>query len=155
MKMKREGKTMASYRSLLERYVELYNAGDLDGVMDLYAEDAVQWMPDGTFEGRSVIRERLARELVAFPDVHWDLVSFVEQGDAFADEWIFVGTHTGPLPLPDGTELPPTGKRVEMKGMEFVQMRDGKIVVDNLYYDNLAVAAQLGLFPQGAPATAS
>jgi len=31
---------MDSYRGLLERYVELY-AGDLDGVMDLYAEDAV------------------------------------------------------------------------------------------------------------------
>ena len=29
---------MDRYRGLLERYVELYNAGDLDGVMDLYAE---------------------------------------------------------------------------------------------------------------------
>ena len=37
---------MDRYRGLLERYVELYNAGDLDGVMDLYAEDAVQLMPD-------------------------------------------------------------------------------------------------------------
>jgi hypothetical protein len=36
--------------------------------------------------------------------------------------------------------------------MELVQVRDGKIVVDNLYYDNLAVLAQLGLFPQGATA---
>ena len=59
-----------------------------------------------------------------------------------------MGTHTGPLVLPDGTELPPTGKRVEVKGMELVRVRDGKIVVDNLYYDNLAVAAQLGLLPQ-------
>ena len=50
---------MDRYRGLLERYVELYNAGDLDGVMDLYAEDAVQLMPDGTFEGRSAIRDRL------------------------------------------------------------------------------------------------
>ena len=89
---------MDRYRGLLERYVELYNAGDLDGVMDLYAEDAVQLMPDGT-------------------------------------------------------ELAATGKRVEMPGMEFVKVRDGKIVVDNLYYDTLAVAAQFGLLPQ--PATTS
>jgi hypothetical protein len=74
---------------------------------------------------------------------------------SFADEWIFVGTHTGPFPLPDGTELPATGKRVEVSGMEFVQMRDGKIVVDNLYYDNLSIAAQLGLLPQPAPVSAS
>jgi steroid delta-isomerase-like uncharacterized protein len=146
---------MDSYRSLLERYVELYNEGDLDGVMDLYAEDAVQLMPDGIFDGRIAIHERLARELPAFPDVHWDVVSFVEQGDSFADEWIFVGTHTGPFLLPDGSELPATGKRVEVRGMEFVQTRDGKIVVDNLYYDNLSIAAQLGLLPQTVPVTAS
>ena len=32
---------MSAYRRLLDRYVERYNAGDLDGVMDLYADDAV------------------------------------------------------------------------------------------------------------------
>ena len=144
---------MERYRDLLERYVELYNAGDLDGVMDLYADDAVQLMPDGTFEGRAAIRDRLAQELDAFSDLAHRYTSYVEEGDAFADEWVFVGTHTGPLVLPDGTEVPATGKRVEMPGMELVKMRDGKIVVDNLYYDNLAVAAQLGLLPQDVPTT--
>jgi|SRR5215211_5122793 len=150
--MKREEKTMSFNANLLERYVERYNAGDLDTVMELYAEDAVQIMPDGIFEGRDAIRARLAQDLVAVPDAVHTVRSFVEQGDSFADEWTFVGTQTGPFPLPDGTELPPTGKRVEVKGMEFVQMRDGKIVVDNLYYDYLGIAAQLGLIPQAATA---
>ena len=110
-------------------------------------------MPDGIFEGRSAIRDRLAKELAAFSDLAHRVVSYVEEGDAFADEWVFVGTHTGPVVLPDGTELPPTGKRVEVQGMELVRIRDGKIVVDNLYYDNLAVAAQLGLLPQAVPTT--
>jgi predicted ester cyclase len=110
-------------------------------------------MPDGTFEGRAAIKDRLAKELAAFTDIAHRYVSYVEQGDAFADEWVFAGTHTGPLLLPDGTELAATGKRVEMPGMEFVKIRDGKIVADNLYYDNLAVAAQFGLLPP--PATAS
>ena len=148
-----EEKTMDRYRSLLERYIERYNAGDLDGVMDLYAEDSVQLMPDGTFEGRSSIRDRLGQELAAFSDVAHRYISYVEDEDAFADEWVFVGTHTGPVVLPGGTEVPPTGKRVEVQGMELVQVRDGKIVVDNLYYDNLAVAAQLGLLPQQDPTT--
>jgi steroid delta-isomerase-like uncharacterized protein len=148
----REEKRMSANRNLLERYVELYNAGDLDACMDLYAVDAVQHMPDGTFEGRSTIHERLARELSGFPDINWIVNSFVEQGDTFADEWTFVGTHTGVYPLPDGTQLSPTGKRVELRGMEFVQMRDGKILIDNLYYDNMTVAVQLGVVPEGAPA---
>ena len=42
--------------------------------------------------------------------------SFIEQGDTFADEWTFVGTQTGPFRLPDGGELPPTGRRVEVRG---------------------------------------
>ena len=38
--------------------------------------------------------------------------------------------------------------------MELVRVKDGKVVVDNLYYDNLAVAAQLGVLPQDVPTTA-
>ena len=39
---------------------------------------------------------------------------------------------------------------VEIRGMEVVQVRQGKIVPDALYYDNLASMAQLGLLPEGA-----
>lgn len=151
----REEHPMGSHRKLLDHYVERYNAGDLDGVMDLYADDSSQRMPDGTFVGRSAIRDRLAKEMDAFSELAHRVVSYVEGGDAFADEWVFVGTHTGPIVLPDGTEVPPTGKRVEVPGMEVVELRDGKIIVNNLYYDNLAVAAQLGLLPAPAPATAT
>jgi steroid delta-isomerase-like uncharacterized protein len=141
---------MSVNSELLDLYVERYNAGDLDAVMDLYAEDAVQNMPDGTFTGRSAIRDRLAQELNAFSDVNHTVRSFVEQGEAFCDEWTFAGTHTAPVLLPDGRELPPAGNRVEIKGMEYCLMRDGKLIVDTLYYDNVAVAAQLGLVPETA-----
>jgi steroid delta-isomerase-like uncharacterized protein len=143
---------MSANRRLLDCYVDCYNAGDLDGVIDLYAEDSVQNMPDGSFHGRSAIRERLAQELSAFTDIHHTVRSFVEQGDAFADEWTFAGTHTRPLLLPDGTELPPTGKRIEIAGMEIVQVRDGKVVLNTLYYDNLGVATQLGVTQEAASA---
>jgi steroid delta-isomerase-like uncharacterized protein len=143
---------MDRYRGLLDRYVELYNAGDLDGVMDLYAEDSVQLMPDGLFTGRAAIKDRLAKEMASFSDLAHRVVSYIEQDDAFADEWVFIGTHTGPLVLPDGTQLPATGKRVEVPGMEVVRMRDGKIVANNLYHDNLAVAIQLGFLSQDTPA---
>jgi steroid delta-isomerase-like uncharacterized protein len=141
---------MQPNRELLERYVELYNAGDLDACMELYAEDAVQRMHDGVFEGKDAISDRLTRDLEAFADATYVVDSFVEQGDRFADEWTFTGTNTGPFRLPDGTEVPATGKRVEIKGMELVEVRDGEIVVDNLYYDFMAAVAQLGLVPEEA-----
>jgi steroid delta-isomerase-like uncharacterized protein len=141
---------MSANRQLLDRYVERYNAGDLDGVMALYAEDAVQIMPDGIYEGWNTVRERLAQELDGFTDLNHTVRSFVEQADLFADEWTFVGTHTGSFRLPDGTELPPTGKTVEIRGMEVVRVRDGKIILNSLYYDTMAVAVQLGLVPESA-----
>jgi steroid delta-isomerase-like uncharacterized protein len=147
-----EEKAMEANRELLDRYVELYNAGDLDACMELYAEDAVQRMHDGTFEGPDAIRDRLARDLDAFANATDVVHSFVDEGDTFADEWTFTGTNTGPFRLPDGTEVPATGKPVEIKGMELVEVRDGKIVVDNLYYDFMAAVVQLGLVPQGAAA---
>ena len=143
---------MESNRELLDRYVELYNEGDLEACIDLYAEDATQRMHDGIFEGPDAIRARLARDLEAFADAHYVVDSFVDEGDRFADEWTFTGAHTGPFRLPDGTEIPATGKQVEIKGMELVEVRDGKIVVDNLYYDFMASLVQLGLVPEGAPA---
>jgi steroid delta-isomerase-like uncharacterized protein len=141
---------MTAKRELLDRYVERYNAGDLDACIDLYAEDAVQRMHDGIFHGRDEIRRRLAVELTAFPDARYTVVSFVEDGDTFADEWTLTGTHTGPFTLPDGAQLPPTGKRVVVDGMEYVRVRDGKIIADNLYYDSAAPLFQLGLVPEGA-----
>jgi steroid delta-isomerase-like uncharacterized protein len=143
---------MSANSDLLDYYVERYNEGDLDACMELYAEDAVQRMHDGTFAGLDAIRERLARDLEAFPDAKYVVESFIGDGDTFGDEWTFTGTNTGAFRLQDGTEIPPTGKPVEVKGMEFVEVRDGRIVVDNLYYDFFASLLQLGLVPQGAAA---
>ena len=141
---------METNKELLDRYVELYNAGDLDACMELYADDAVQRMHDGVFVGVADIRERLARDLVAFPDARYVVDSFFAEGDRFADEWTFTGTNTGPFRLPDGSDIPATGRRVEIKGMEMVEVRDGKIVVDNLYYDFMASVVQLGLVTKPA-----
>ena len=143
---------MSSNRDLLDRAVAVYNAGDLDGYVDLYADDAVLTTPEGVFTGRSDIRDRFARELTALSDVEFRLLSYVEDENRFADEFVFAGTHTGPLLMPDGSQLPATGRRIEIKGMEMVIVRDGKMVVDNLYYDNVALLLQLGLMP--APASA-
>ena len=143
---------METNKELLDRYVELYNAGDLDACMTLYAEDASQRMHDGVFEGVDAIRDRLARDLEAFADAKYVVDTFFADGDEFADEWTFTGTNTGPFRLPDGTEVPATGKRVEIKGMELVEVRDGKIVLDNLYYDFMSALFQLDLVPEAAVA---
>jgi hypothetical protein len=59
---------METNKELLDRYVELYNAGDLDACMELYAQDASQRMHDGVFEGIDAIAERLAAQRLQVRD---------------------------------------------------------------------------------------
>lgn len=141
---------MSSLRDLAERAFQVANAGDVESLVSLYAEDATLVNPLGTFEGRPAIHEYWSRQRVAFPDTTATLGVTVEQGDTGADEYTIAMTNTGPLVMPDGTELPPTGKRIEFKGMDLVQARDGKIVVHHQYWDGMAIAGQLGLLPQAA-----
>jgi predicted ester cyclase len=138
---------MSSVRDALEQGVGFYNAGDMDGLANSYTDDAVVVTPTGTFEGRAAIREQSSREKAAFPDRTLTIDLIVEQGDTIAAEVTWTGTHTGALVRPDGTEVPPTGKRVEMRGMSLVQARGGKAAMHHQYWDNMAFGRQLGLVP--------
>ncbi|HEX6445138.1 MAG TPA: ester cyclase [Streptosporangiales bacterium] len=61
--------------------------------------------------------------------------------DGFAD------AHRAPLVMRGGTSLQPTGRRVQLKGMELAHVRDGKIAEYHMYWDGTAIAEQLGLTP--------
>jgi hypothetical protein len=62
-------------------------------------------------------------------------------------EATFSGTHTGPLPTPDGGEIPATGRRLEADFVEVFVVADGLIRSDRIYYDQLEFMVQLGLVP--------
>jgi len=143
---------MSSITDAYERLVKLYNAGDLEGLVNSYTEDAVLVTPEGTAQGRAAIRERWASDKASFPDRTLTIELITERGDTVASEFTWIATNTGPLVQPDGTELPPTGRRIHAKGMELVQVRDGKIAMHRGYWDTMALAVQLGLVPGGATA---
>ncbi len=138
---------MASIRDLLDEAVKLYGRGDIDGLAQLYADDAVFTVPGVRLEGRDQIRGYWAGLFQAFPDGGTEILRNAETGDMFFAEIMNRGTHTGQFTLPDGTALPPTGKSAELPGMLFVRVRDGKLVEENTYYDSLTMMSQLGLMP--------
>ena len=57
----------------------------------------------------------------------------------------FTGTFTGPLELPDGTVIEPTGKSFEVVFSTIARWQDGKIVEEHLKYDNSLFLQQIGL----------
>jgi predicted ester cyclase len=64
-----------------------------------------------------------------------------------------IGTHTGVLQTPEG-EVPPTGRRVEIRSMVMYEARGDELVSEHLYFDQMELMTQLGLAP-GAPAEAA
>lgn len=80
----------------------------------------------------------------AFPDLHWDVREFVEGPGIAVVEGVVLGTNTGPMIGPTGP-LPATGRRVELPFCDIWKVRNGRIVENRIYYDQVTFLAKLGL----------
>jgi predicted ester cyclase len=137
--------TMSDTRTAFDSLTDAMNRHDLDAIADGYGQQVVVNSPDGTFEGRQAATAYLESFLGAFPDLTVNVWSKVTSGDLVCDEWTLTGTNTGPLPLPDGSTLPATGKRVELRGCDIAALEDGQVISHRLYYDNVDFLTQLGI----------
>ncbi|HEV3002180.1 MAG TPA: MBL fold metallo-hydrolase [Solirubrobacteraceae bacterium] len=80
----------------------------------------------------------------AFPDLRMEALEVVGEGDTVAVHWRLRGTFAGPERF-NGIE--PTGARLDLRGVDVITVRDGRIVRNDAYTDNMAIARQLGMMP--------
>jgi len=145
---------MGDLKALSAAATEAFNAHDEEGIRSSYADDAVFTGPGGVgLQGADAIVGYAMSWLNAFPDARTEVHTEVIGEDWVAQRFTFTGTHTETLAGPDG-DVPATGKSLSGRGAELIRFRDGKIVEDHLYYDQMDVLTQLGLVPEGATATA-
>lgn len=111
----------------------------------MLAEDAVDITPRGKNTGREAISERLHGERLAFPDKRLTLRHLTVEGDTAVMECHFAATHSGPLPMPDGTQLPPTGQHVTFSVVIVSEMHEGLTTEVRTYFDQLPMLMQLGV----------
>ncbi len=55
------------------------------------------------------------------------------------------GTHTGPLQTTAGTEIAPTGKKIEIRACQVVKVANGKARAMRQYFDMATLMQQLGV----------
>ena len=67
-------------------------AGDVDGIVADYAEDAVLITPAEVFRGRDGVRGWVKGMLAALPDATWDVSTQVFEGDVLFIEWSAAAT---------------------------------------------------------------
>jgi len=141
---------MASPARTAEKWIDAFNKKQLDKLMALYAKNCKNAQPHlpAPLKGVAATEKDLGGFLRAFPNGKMKATVVIVKGDTVAMEWTFTGTHTGPLEGPNGT-LPPTGKKVTVKGAEFTRHDANGLIVDERGYFDLAnFMAQLGI---GAP----
>ena len=137
---------MAEARELMDRVTDALLAGNLAELRACYADDATIVTPEaGEIRGAEAIADHMRSFAVAFPDGTYEYIAKHEAGDTAIDEGYFAGTNTGPLQMPNGETLQPTGKRLRLRGCDVATVRNGRIVSHHLYYDQTEFAEQLGL----------
>jgi steroid delta-isomerase-like uncharacterized protein len=113
----------------------------------LYASDAVYTDPTGRYEGRDAIGAYLGGLDRSFPDGKLETSLLIEEGDTVVAEDTWRASNTGSISMSDSTEIPATGKTVEMHGVSVITVRHGKLASQHHYFDTAALASQLGLMP--------
>ena len=111
----------------LKAFLDAFNRHDLDAIMSFFADDCVFYMPRGSepwgqrFMGRDAVREGLASRFAGLPDVHYGDDRHWACGQFGVSEWLLTGTTTA-------------GKRIEVRGVDLLEFRDGKIIRKYSYW---------------------
>jgi SnoaL-like polyketide cyclase len=113
-----------------------------------HAEDVIVHWPDGhTTTGLARHQADLEAMFVYAPDTRIETHPIkIGDGEWTAVAGVMEGTFTQPMPLPDGSSIPPTGKAFKITMATLSHWRpDGAMSEEYLFWDNATFMAQLGL----------
>jgi predicted ester cyclase len=99
-------------------------------------------LPEGWPSGRAGFKELVVTWRAAFPDMHEDVLQMVADGDWVVSRFRLRGTHRGTF-----YGLDPTGRRVEIEGVDFLRISGGQIAEWIYFEDALGLFRQLGVMP--------
>ena len=107
--------------SVLQGFLDAFNAHDVDAIMSFFAEDCILDMPRGPapggtrLVGKAQVRKGIESRLDGIPDVHYGDDSHWVCGNRGVSEWTLTGTTTA-------------GVYVHVRGCDLWEFRDNKIV---------------------------
>ena len=136
----------AELQELIDRYNAAWNAHDVEAIVSLHTEDSVfeNHVTGDAYEGREAIGRAIGGIFAVFPDLAFETRRAYIREDLVVQEWTARGTQEGTMTR-SGVEVPPTGRRVEYKGMDVIPIRDGLVARKDVYSDSITLLRQLGL----------
>jgi len=119
-------------------FEEIFNQGKFQVADEIYAPDFRNHGLHRDFDLQAD-QDAVHAEKRAFPDLRMTVDKLVAEGDLVTALWTFRGTHTAG----GYAGLPPTGARVEMRGITIWRIVDGKIRDEWTSFDELGAWSQV------------
>jgi len=128
-------------KALVRRlFDDVLNAGKLGLLDTLIGAAYVDHNPaPGQAVGAAGVKAKVAALREAFPDLRFTLEELVGEDEIVAARYHWRGTHRGQF-----LGVPPTGKTILVRGMDFYRLRENRIVEHWDNVDELGMLTQLG-----------
>ena len=133
-----------SNKMLARRYFdEVLSQGHLATADEILAADLEFYGP--TYWGEAISGIAAFKQFVtylraAFPDLSFTLGEEISEGDWTATRFVIHGTHRG-----EWMGIAPTGRRMELPGVDLFRITNGRIGEVRVFYDTLGLLQQLGV----------
>jgi steroid delta-isomerase-like uncharacterized protein len=132
-------------KALARRYFdEVLNRGDFSIADTLLSEDVVFRNPPVVARGTAEFKDVISGVRAAFPDLRFAIEDELAEGDKVATRWRVSGTQRGAF-----LGHPPSGKRIDVSGMNMFRIVGGRILEIWVNMDRLGEAEQLGWATNG------
>ena len=82
-----EATTARTPQEVFQHHAEVLIAGDIEGIISDYTDDAVFITPAGVLRGKDGVREGFVKLLEDVPSADWDVPTQIYEGDVLFIEW--------------------------------------------------------------------
>ena len=133
---------LATYAGIIN---QACNSHDIEWVLSFYSPDCVgsDVGQADLLRGHADLRTLLEMYWHAFPDLRFVVTNTVVQDPSVAIVWVAEGTHQGSI-----MNIPPTGRKVEVRGVSVIDVKDGLIVRGQHIWDLAGMLRHMGLLPE-------
>jgi predicted ester cyclase len=142
--------TVRSAEAVVRSYFDAVIARDPAAMAEHWADEGIEdIVPVGVFRGPDEVKAYFTELFAAVPDAEMTLERVLAQDDNVLVQWRMSGTFSGgPLM---GVE--PTGRRIELRGLDWLEVEGDKITRNTAFADGAALARGMGMLPpQGSSA---
>ena len=139
----------ADNKGLMQTLDDAWNAQDWDTFVARHAEDTVVYWP-GQVEPTRGVHNHKAESIAFFKTFENKLDNrphrvLIAEGDWTCSIARWTGKMIGPMKGANGETIPATNQTFELEICTVARWKDGQIVAENLFYDQVGVMRQIGV----------